>query len=122
MNYLDPLSASQICYRFNLGEPVTFEQLQRLLHDLYVSAQLNPGYLFVAEYDHGTLTAEIKLNNGYSISHPQFVAREFGFDEIAGLSAYRGIRRLLSHTTGSSIRVVPLPDLERGSVIVGFFR
>jgi hypothetical protein len=108
----------QILHTMNYTEAV-----DALRISLRLCLRFNPDYLFVAEYDHSTLTAEITLNNAYSSYPWRITASEFGYDENVGWPASRGpIRCLRSHASGSSVRVVALPGLEQGSVIVGFFR
>jgi hypothetical protein len=108
MNHTDITDASQICHRFNLGEPPTYQRIQRLFEELYLNARLNPDYLFVAERDCDALNDSVRKG---SRSRP---SGEVLIDDRVAL--------LCNPTTGHYVRVVALPGLEYSGVVVGFFR
>ena len=123
MNYQEIIAASRTVLHFDLGEPPTLARIRRLFDELYYCSALDPGYLFMTEDDRCALTADIMRNSAYTVYPWRAVAHEFGYDENTEWQMdHSPIRRMRNLVTGSSVRVVSLPGLEAGSVLLGFFR
>lgn len=107
-----------ISFRIDMAAPPTYERLQGLLCDLYMQRRASPQYLFVAEQDQIALTRDIQSNPALSQYRPlEMVVKEFGLRGLGGV-----VRSIGSYATGSLVNIVSLPDLDQGSVIVGFLR
>lgn len=110
---------SLISFRVDLWETPTYTLLQQLFYDLYAQTLIDPQYLFMAEQDVVTLTSEIRESE--ELTRHLFYCVVAGKDD--GISLYsRVLQRFPNRTTGSPVNIAPLRDLERGSVILGFFR
>ncbi len=101
-------ATSQISLRLNLGAPPTYQRIQCLFEELFLTARLNPDYLFMAERDYDTFNDTVRRESR---------SRPFG----GVLIDYR-VALLCNPVTDHYVRVVPLPGLEYGGVLVGFFR
>jgi hypothetical protein len=101
-----------ISFRVDLGETPTYMLLQQLFYDLYRDGRYTPQYLFMAAKDIAVLRNEVfeTVSQGSSYS-----MRILAMENVMG-------DEFLSMATSCIARIVPLPDLEQGSVIVGFFR
>lgn len=109
--------ADHMSFRVDLAETPNYRLLQCLLYDLYAQRRLVPQYLFVSEHDIFALTHEIRNDKELTLYKPMsLVAEQFGMESF-GI-----VKRLTSYATGNAVCIVPLPGLENGSVIVGFFR
>lgn len=108
---------SQISLRVPLGMTPTLDAIQQLLYDLYAQTRYAPQYLFMAMEDLKALSHEVMGRNGITPRHPRFMlVEEFG------IAPGNVITKMHSHANGQLVNVVPLPDLDQGSVILGFFR
>ena len=103
----DPHDSTQLSYHINLGMTPTHEHLQQLLYDLYLHRCQEPQYLFVAEADAIALRHQIRS---------EILKKRFIFDDGLCCGNYT-----YSNATGNKVHFVALPDLEPGSVILGFF-
>ena len=111
MTFADLMAASQISHRFDFSRPLTYQVVQRLLEEIYLCSRANPQYIFVAEQDHLLLKQHIIECTNIRCP-PEMI------QDALGRIGYH----CLNETTGKLMYLVPLPGLEQGSVIVGFFR
>jgi hypothetical protein len=105
--------SKQLSYRIDLGDtPPTFTLLQRIFQELYTQRQLTPQYLFASEKDYNALRREIidNMDSKYFIGLLTGDKLQFHFTEVP------------NQVIGGMVDLVPLPCLEQGSVIVGFFK
>lgn len=93
-------------FQVNVGETVTLDCLQGLFEDLYLQRRLAPDHLFVAKSDHKALSDEVLRASTDDIDLPEEPA----------------LVKILNYASGRYVHVVSLPDLEQGSVILGFFQ
>lgn len=115
-NCIDLSSQSQISYHIDLDATPDFERLQQLFYDLYIQRRTDPQYLFVAPRDQIALTRSLCFDC-FDESMRRRLFREYGLDSFGGGM----VSSVCSSVTGSLVNIVPLPSLESGNVIVGFF-
>lgn len=106
-----------------IGETPTFEILQYLFEDLYLQWRFEPKYLFVAEADKEALKAEIYETCEKSMDSRRQTEIRYGLWPVNADTPCRPpIAQIINYVNGRYVHVVSLPDLEQGSVILGFFQ
>lgn len=110
-------------FQVAVGEALTFDVLQYLFEDLYLQWRFEPKYLFIAEADNEALKAEMYKSIGESRDSQRRTEMHYGLWPVnADTPSRPPIAQIVNFATGHYVHVVSLPDLEPGSVILGFFQ
>lgn len=107
--------------RYDLAETPSIRRLQALFKEVYLQWRLNPSHLFLSKHDHCALTHELISSPVVHTMSPVTLKHTFGIDMQDPSQPTQLIAGLTNFTTGRMVRVASLPDLENGSVIIGFF-
>jgi hypothetical protein len=108
---LDHDQTNLISFCVDLCETPNHALLQQLFYDLYRESRYTPQYLFMAPKD----VIDLEREAYETIRQAPF---EYLYLDMGNIA----LRKITSHATGHTIHIVPLPDLEHGSVILGFFK
>ncbi len=108
---LDHDQTNLISFRVDLCETPFHVLLQQLFYDLYRESRYTPQYLFMAPND----AVDLEREAYETMRQAPFEYLHLDMGNIAQ-------RKFTSYATGHTAHIVPLPDLEHGSVILGFFR
>lgn len=93
-------SMPHACLRAKMYE-VTFDAIQRVLEEAYMTRRVDPQYLFCSEDDRKLFVMKADPRD------PEEPAKE--------------IAQLVNQTTGKLMHIVTLPELENGTLLFGFF-
>jgi hypothetical protein len=102
---------------------LSLNELNHLLYDLYEQTCMKPEYIFLCQQDLETISKELRRamrDEGAYRYCLRYFSKSDAIEDMALVRDYEYAKRIFPHFGGSACLVV-LPDLPKGTVILGFY-